>query len=140
VRAVERESESVGELREKLEDCYPIVISAEELSAAGNSLRTLLLDDLTRAYERREAEIGPRLMRRLERRAGMAVHDRTWHKHSAALDEVAKDVTLHSLTGADWLTRYQQEANRQLRETKHRIDEEIVTVVFRLDVASRTDL
>lgn len=140
VRAVERESESVGELREKLEDCYPIVISAEELSAAGNSLRTLLVDDLTRAYERREAEIGPRLMRRLERRAGMAVHDRTWHKHSAALDEVAKDVTLHSLTGADWLTRYQQEANRQLRETKRRIDEEIVTVVFRLDVASRTDL
>lgn len=79
-------------------------------------------------------------MRRLERRAGMAVHDRTWHTHSTGLDEVAKDVTLHSLTGSNRLTPYQQEANRLLRETKRKIDEEIVGIVFQFDVTDRTDL
>ncbi|WP_157436381.1 hypothetical protein [Actinospica robiniae] len=140
VRAVERGSASVEQMRLKLADCYPILRPAEELAASGNGLRTLLVEDITRAYERREAEVGTERMRRLERRAGMAVHDRAWQKHVTALDEVAKDVTLHSLTGSNWLTRYQQEANRALRETKRSIAQEIVELVFQYDVAGRTDL
>ena len=140
VRAVERGSAGVEELRRQLADSYPIVRSTEELAAAGNALRALLIDDITRAYERREAELGSERMRRLERRAGLVVHDRTWQKHGTALNEVAKDVTLHSLTGSDWLTRYQHEANRVLRETKRNIAQEIVEVVFQAEVAGRTDL
>jgi preprotein translocase subunit SecA len=121
-------------LRERLLELYQVTPTAAQLTAAGAGIRALLVEDIRRAHVRREAELGTLLVRELERRVGMSVIDRQWGEHIHAIEEAGSSAPLHTLTGADWLTRYQQEVERLLRATRAAIDEQIVGHLFNLEI------
>ncbi|MEZ0089901.1 preprotein translocase subunit SecA [Streptacidiphilus sp. EB129] len=122
-------------LHEELARIYPVGLSPESLAASeGPGLLALLLADAHAAYQRREAELSPAVMRELERRVCLSVLDRSWVDHLRGLDDLSADTSLHTLAGGDALAYYHSEASRLFADLLQRIDSEMVGYVFSLDV------
>jgi len=135
VEAAKPGREGREQLWAALKILYPIGITAEALVALPQATLTdALVADLYRAYGVRESELGPEILRELERRVYISVIDRCWRDHIQAMDDALNGVNLHSLSGSDHLARFQVEATRLFEALLARIGEETVGYLFGLTV------
>ncbi|MFC6886818.1 MULTISPECIES: preprotein translocase subunit SecA [Actinomadura] len=122
---------------------YPIQLTPEELveevggDIAGLDAETLsdkIREDALAAYDKREEELGPEVMRELERRVVLSVLDRKWREHLYEMDYLQEGIGLRAMAQRDPLVEYQREGYDMFNAMLDGIKEESVGYLFNLEV------
>ncbi len=82
------------------------------------------------AYEAREEEMSPALMRQLERRVVLGVIDRKWREHLYEMDYLQDGIGLRAMAQRNPLVEYQREGFDMFQAMTEGIKEETVRLVF----------
>jgi preprotein translocase subunit SecA len=122
---------------------YPISLTTESVvEEAGGEKSDLSADLLTEmveedaqaAYDRREQELTPELLRDIERRVVLAVLDRKWREHLYEMDYLREGIGLRAMAQRDPLVEYQREGYDMFNAMMDGIKEESVGNLFNLQV------
>ncbi|HEY7146672.1 MAG TPA: preprotein translocase subunit SecA [Streptosporangiaceae bacterium] len=122
---------------------YPIGITQGQLieeaggEKAGLStefMTEVITADAQDAYDRREAEFTPEVMRNLERQVVLSVLDRKWREHLYEMDYLREGITLRAWAQRDPLVEYQNEGYQMFDAMKEGIKEESVGSLFNVQV------
>ena len=121
---------------------YPISFTAEELLAEiggavaldSEFLLERILQDSRVAYEKRESELTPVVMRELERKILLSVLDRKWREHLYEMDYLQEGIGLRAMAQRDPLVEYQREGYDLFTAMMDAIKEELVSFLFTAEV------
>ena len=97
----------------------------------------VVTQDAMEAYERREQELTPEVMRELERRVVLSVLDRKWREHLYEMDYLREGITLRGYGQRDPLVEYQREGYDMFTAMMEGIKEESVGSLFNLQVQTQ---
>src|ERR1700759_2173425 len=120
---------------------FPITLKTETvLDEAGGDKSGLTADLLTEmvqenaqeAYDAREAELTPDIMREIERRVVLSVLDRKWREHLYEMDYLREGIGLRAMAQRDPLVEYQREGYDMFNAMMDGIREESVGNLFNL--------
>ncbi|MGH3465305.1 MAG: preprotein translocase subunit SecA [Kribbellaceae bacterium] len=126
-----------------LRTLYPTELTEESLITEVGGERSgltqeFLVEHLTAdahaAYDKREAELGPEIMRELERRVVLSVLDRKWREHLYEMDYLREGIGLRAMAQRDPLVEYQREGYDMFVTMMESIKEESVGFIFNLEV------
>jgi preprotein translocase subunit SecA len=90
--------------------------------------------DAQQAYDKREEELTPEIMRELERRVVLSVLDRKWREHLYEMDYLREGIGLRAWAQRDPLVEYQREGYDMFGAMMDGIKEESVGNLFNLQV------
>jgi preprotein translocase subunit SecA len=90
--------------------------------------------DAQAAYDQREEELTPDVMRELERRVVLSVLDRKWREHLYEMDYLREGIGLRAMAQRDPLIEYQREGYDLFNTMMEGIKEESVGNLFNLQV------
>src|SRR5438067_1574862 len=115
-------------------------ITVDELREDQTALsRETLIEDFTEEahdrYAAKEEELGPELMRELERFVILQVVDQRWREHLDAMDYMREGVHLRAMAQKDPLVEYQHEGHIMFTELGAAIHEEVVLTLFHAQLA-----
>ena len=130
-----------------LKALYPISFTAEQLASEVGGINGLdsefLLDrvlaDANVAYEKREADLTPTVMRELERKILLSVLDRKWREHLYEMDYLQEGIGLRAMAQRDPLVEYQREGYDLFAAMMDAIKEELVGFIFNVEVQVEGD-
>ena len=130
-----------------LKALFPISFTVEELltQAGGRSaldsefLLDRVLADANSAYEKRESELTPTVMRELERKILLSVLDRKWREHLYEMDYLQEGIGLRAMAQRDPLVEYQREGFDLFTAMMDAIKEELVGFIFNVEVQVEGD-
>jgi len=94
----------------------------------------IVQEDALAAYDRREEELTPDVMRELERRVVLSVLDRKWREHLYEMDYLREGISLRGYGQRDPLVEYQREGYDMFSAMMEGIKEESVGNLFNLQV------
>jgi preprotein translocase subunit SecA len=94
----------------------------------------IVQEDALVAYDRRETELTPEVMRELERRVVLSVLDRKWREHLYEMDYLREGISLRGYGQRDPLVEYQREGYDMFSAMMEGIKEESVGNLFNLQV------
>ncbi|MEZ5091598.1 preprotein translocase subunit SecA [Nocardioides sp.] len=125
-----------------LKQLYPVSLDHEQLVEEAGGLEGLdreelveqLQADAQAAYDRREEEVGPEVIRELERRVILSVLDRKWREHLYEMDYLREGIYLRAYSQRDPLVEYQREGFDMFAAMMDGIAEESVGFLFNLEV------
>ncbi len=92
----------------------------------------MVQENAQEAYDRREAELTPDLMREIERRVVLSVLDRKWREHLYEMDYLREGIGLRAMAQRDPLVEYQREGYDMFNSMMDGIKEESVGNLFNL--------
>jgi preprotein translocase subunit SecA len=90
--------------------------------------------DAQAAYDHREEELTPEVMRELERRVVLSVLDHKWREHLYEMDYLREGIGLRAMAQRDPLVEYQREGFDMFATMMEGIKEESVGNLFNLQV------
>ena len=130
-----------------LKALYPISFTvdqlAEEVGGVSGFDADFLLDrilaDANAAYEKREADLTPTVMRELERKILLSVLDRKWREHLYEMDYLQEGIGLRAMAQRDPLVEYQREGYDLFAAMMDAIKEELVGFIFNVEVQVEGD-
>jgi preprotein translocase subunit SecA len=131
-----------------LKTLYPISLTVDEaVATAGGERKDLsreflveeIVADAQAAYDQREAELGPDVLRELERRVLLSVLDRKWREHLYEMDYLQEGIGLRAMAQRDPLVEYQKEGFDMFAAMMDAIKEESVGFLFNLEVQVEED-
>ena len=122
-----------------LKTLYPVAVTPESIaeeygSLTHETLRTAVLADVHRAWAAREEELGPEILRELERRVVLSVLDRKWREHLYEMDYLKEGIGLRAMAQRDPLVEYQREGFDMFAAMLDSLKEESVGYLFNLHV------
>ncbi len=106
-------------------------------SLAREEFREKLWAALKQSYDDKEREIGPELMRHLEKVFMLQAVDNQWKDHLLAMDHLKEGIGLRGYGQKDPLIEYKKEGFEMFEEMKLRIVETTVENLFRIKVAAK---
>jgi preprotein translocase subunit SecA len=86
-------------------------------------------------YEKREKDLGPAVMREVEKYAYLGSIDHLWMDHIDHIDDLREGVTLRAYGQRDPLVEFKNEAYNMFENLVDKIDEELSHRIFRIGVA-----
>ncbi|MDE2180832.1 MAG: preprotein translocase subunit SecA, partial [candidate division NC10 bacterium] len=98
-------------------------------------LRDSLEERALKAYEEREARLGPELMRYLERMVMLQVVDGQWKDHLLAMDHLKEGIGLRGYGQKDPLIEYKREGFEMFEAMVERIKQQTIEYLYRVQVA-----
>jgi len=104
---------------------------------APEEIRDLLLDKAAELYEAKEEKLGSETMRELERIVMLRVVDQKWMAHLDAMDDLREGISLRAYGQQNPLIEYQREAFAMFNEMIENVQEDVVKLVFKLEVVDR---
>ncbi|MDB1089463.1 preprotein translocase subunit SecA [Streptomyces sp. ACA25] len=122
---------------------YPVEVTVEQLEEEVGGDRMGLTPefiaeaikaDVGRQYDAREAELGPDVMRELERRVVLSVLDRKWREHLYEMDYLQEGIGLRAMAQRDPVVEFQREGFDMFTAMMEGIKEESVGYLFNLEV------
>ncbi len=128
----------------KLRTMYPLSLQVQDLeekSGGGRGGLTKeflvqeLQDDAQAAYDKREADLTPDVLRELERRVILSVLDRKWREHLYEMDYLQEGIGLRAMAQRDPLVEYQKEGYDLFQAMMGAIKDESVGYLFNVDVS-----
>jgi preprotein translocase subunit SecA len=119
---------------------YDTEVTVDELKEdLGEITRESLIDefrdDARDAYDAKEEELTPDLMRELERFVILQVVDQRWREHLDGMDYLREGVHLRAMAQKDPLVEYQHEGHLMFGELGVAIHEEVVLTLFHAQLA-----
>ena len=130
-----------------LKALFPISFSAEDLINEVGGVGALdsefilerVLVDARRAYETREAELTPTVMRELERKVLLSVLDKKWREHLYEMDYLQEGIGLRAMAQRDPLVEYQREGYDLFSAMMDAVKEQLVSYLFHVEVQVEGD-
>jgi preprotein translocase subunit SecA len=90
------------------------------------------LDIAEATYERREAELSPKLMRTIERHVMLRVIDMNWVQHLTAIEHLRQGIGLYAYGQRDPLVMYKKEAREHFDELLAKIQHDVVHAIYHM--------
>ena len=100
-------------------------------------LHEALLQRVRARYEEKEAALGGEMMRQHERTLMLFIIDTAWKDHLLAMDHLKEGIGLRGYGQRDPLTEYKKESFTMFGMMKERIEDEMVTNLWRVDPVVR---
>jgi preprotein translocase subunit SecA len=98
----------------------------------GQQIKEELERVLVQAYEVKEAQVTPEIMRRMERMILLHVIDTKWKEHLYSMDQVKDGISLRALGQRDPLVEYKKEGFSMFKAMYGSINHEVAAMIFRL--------
>mgnify|MGYP001255155189 CR=1 FL=1 len=122
----------------QLEQMYPVAIDPDEdldrNAVDRDELVQELREDVVKAYEEREEELGPELMRELERFILLQIIDERWREHLHDMDYLREGIHLRGFAQIDPLVAYKNEGFEMFTQLINGIWEEFARYIFNVEV------
>jgi len=121
----------------QLEQLYPVAIGIEDLDPNALEKSALIADlreDVIKAYNEREEELGSDLMRALERFVLLQIIDDRWREHLHDMDYLREGIHLRGFAQIDPLVAYKNEGFDMFTSLMNAIWEEFARYIFHVDV------
>jgi preprotein translocase subunit SecA len=110
-------------------------INKEELSAlTQDEIKEKLREKARIFYEDKELKVGAMPMRSMERMVMLHVIDSRWKDHLYSMDILKEGIGLRAYAARDPLIEYQREAYNMFSEMMERIKDEVVELIFRIQM------
>jgi preprotein translocase subunit SecA len=127
----------VDGLLTQLGQMYPVAIAPEDVDP--NTIdRAALIEDLredaVKAYDEREQELGPELMRQLERYILLQIIDERWREHLHDMDYLREGIHLRGFAQIDPLVAYKNEGFEMFGALMNAIWEEFARYIFHVEL------
>jgi preprotein translocase subunit SecA len=118
---------------------WPTEQTAEQLLEAGSTDRIydVLMDEATRYYERREADLGADVMREVERQVMLRIIDQRWREHLYEMDYLQEGIHLRAMGQKDPLVEWQREGFDMFGQMMHGIAQDFVRYVMHVQVVAQ---
>ena len=100
----------------------------------GAELSVFLTGIARQMYEAREKQVGPEVMRQIEKWVSLQVVDNVWMDHLDAIDDLREGIGLRGYGQRDPLVEYKNEAFTMFERLMATIDSEIVHRIFKVQV------
>ena len=121
---------------------YPVTLTVDGLISEVGSIGGLdaeflaarIIEDAEAAYVKREGELGPEVLRELERKVLLTVLDRKWREHLYEMDYLQEGIGLRAMAQRDPLVEYQREGYELFAAMMDAIKEELASLVFNVQV------
>jgi preprotein translocase subunit SecA len=128
-------------LRTALATVYPVQFQVGDLAdvATAGELTEKILDEAMAAYEAKEQEITPEIMRNLERMVLLSVIDTKWREHLYEMDYLEEGIHLRAYGQRDPLTEYRREAFSMFDEMKGGIRDEFVRYIYHVELVRQDE-
>ncbi|MFL5851546.1 MAG: preprotein translocase subunit SecA, partial [Solirubrobacteraceae bacterium] len=120
-----------------LEQLYPTGLASEDFdpnSITKPELISELRDDIVKAYEEREEELGEELMRQLERFILLQIIDERWREHLHDMDYLREGIHLRGFAQEEPLVAYKNEAFQMFGALIQSIWEEFARFIFNVEI------
>ncbi len=121
-----------------LEQFFPLEIGSDELDREGLD-RITLAEEISKSamerYEQREDELGPELMRALERFLLLQVIDERWREHLYDMDYLREGIHLRGFAQIDPLVAYKNEAYTLFNDLMNTIWTDFARMIFNVQVS-----
>ena len=112
-----------------------IEINKEEwMSFSQEEIKEKLAEKTRTSYEEKEAKIGAEHMHQMGRMVMLHVIDSRWKDHLYAMDILKEGIGLRAYAAKDPLIEYQREAYEMFAEMMEHIKEEVIELVFRMQI------
>jgi preprotein translocase subunit SecA len=116
---------------------YPVALAVEDLDAHSvvrEDLIQELRDDVVKAYDEREQELGTEMMRALERFMLLQIIDERWREHLHDMDYLREGIHLRGFAQIDPLVAYKNEGFEMFTALMNAIWEEFARYIFNVEV------
>jgi preprotein translocase subunit SecA len=113
-----------------------LVLDPDEIAGRSAEEMVELLKNVAEdAYEAKEQELGPDVMRQAERVVVLRIIDSLWVRHLTALDDLRNGIGLRAYGQRDPLVEYKVEAHRMFEELLRAIQHDVAHTIFHVSVA-----
>jgi preprotein translocase subunit SecA len=96
-----------------------------------------LVELAEKAYEDKEATLGPEIMRQLERLLMLRAVDSRWVRHLTDLDELREGIGLRAFGQQDPLVAYKREAHEMYQDLVASVSHDIVLSIYHAQIMTR---
>ncbi|HZV21344.1 MAG TPA: SEC-C metal-binding domain-containing protein [Hyphomicrobiales bacterium] len=128
----------VDGLYASLNQIFPLqfyVPTAEELKGKKREeMEHLLIDTAQRAYEEKEQNLTPEIMRDVERHWTMVVLDRHWMEHLSNMEYLREGIGWRGYSGIDPLVLYKKEAFDMFQTMLGSLQDEVIRLIFNTQI------
>jgi preprotein translocase subunit SecA len=128
----------IDSLFSEMSSLYDCEIQPDELDFRRTPREELVSefqDDALDAYQAKEEELGPELMREIERYLVLQVVDTRWREHLDSMEYLRDGIHLRAMAQKDPLVEYRNEGSAMFEELNDLIREEVVRYLFHVEVA-----
>ncbi len=127
----------IGALFEQIDQVFPISFGAEDINVMGME-RSDLVDTITEeaieAYEEKEEELSPELMRDLERHVLLEIIDERWREHLNDMDYLREGIHLRGFAEMQPIVAYKNEGFTMFGELMDSIWDEFARVIYHFEL------
>ena len=102
-----------------------------------DELQDMLEDIVEHSYQAKEQEIGPELMRDIERHVALDLINRKWIDHLDAMDFLREGIGLRGYAQRDPLIEYKKEAYDLFQSMLASIQDDMVRIMYRVQTQAR---
>ena len=114
-------------------------VKAEE-AGDGSGLKKKILQALEDVYAQKEVNVGPQVMRYIEKEVMLRTLDQHWREHLAAMDYMRQGIFLRSYAQKNTKQEYKREAFELFSAMLDRIKFDTVTTVSKIQVRSQEEI
>jgi len=114
-------------------------VKAEE-AGDGSGLKKKIVTALEEAYTHKETNVGPQVMRYIEKEVMLRTLDQHWREHLAAMDYMRQGIFLRSYAQKNPKQEYKREAFELFSAMLDRIKFDTVTTVSKIQVRSQDEI
>lgn len=101
---------------------------------AEEELTPAIRDIFHQTYEQREKQVGPEVMRQMEKFVLLSTIDRLWINHLDAIDDLREGIGLRGYAQRDPLVEYKAEAFTMFEKLVNSINSEVARKIFRVQI------
>ena len=98
------------------------------------------IEEVGKAYEKKAGDIGPELMRGVEKQVMLRQLDFHWKEHLAAMDHLRQGIGLRSYAQKNPKQEYKREAFEMFGEMIEQVKHDTISILARIRVQSEEDL
>jgi len=121
-----------------LNEIMPLEFFAKPADLRGkkrDELREMLEEIVDKSYEMKEQEIGPELMRDVERHVALDLINRKWIDHLDAMDYLREGISLRGYAQRDPIVEYKKEAYELFGQMLTSIQDDMVRIMYRVQTS-----
>jgi len=112
----------------------PVVEWAKEEGIADEAIRERVMDAIERKAAEKAANIGPEVMRSIEKSLLLQLLDQNWKEHLLSLDHLRHGIGLRAYGQRDPLNEYKREAFEMFEAMLDRLREQITTLLAHVEI------
>src|SRR2546423_13289280 len=128
-------------LRSAVTTIYPTKLRVRDLEKVDDAdeVRERVLEEALATYQEKEEDLGPDVMRDLERMVLLTIIDNRWREHLYEMDYLEEGIHLRAYGQRDPLTEYRREAFQMFEEMKDGIADEFVKYIYHVELVRQDE-